>query len=104
MLDLIISLGWGTFSITREKAEKLVDMLITKGEISREEAKNTINVLLARGEKEREEVRQYFKREVNGILQKCNFATRDDFMALQERVKALEAKVSGSSDEDAKSG
>lgn len=93
MLDLLISLGWGTFSFTREKAENLVDMLIAKGEISREEAKNTINALLARGEKEREEARQYLKTEINSIMQKFNFCTRDEILALQEKIRLLEAKI-----------
>ena len=94
MLDLLISLGWGTFSFTREKAEKMVDMLISKGEISREEAKNTINALLARGEKEREEARRYLKKEIDNIMQKCNFCTRDEILALQDRIRLLEAKIS----------
>jgi len=93
VLDLIISLGWGAFSLTREKAEKLVDLLIAKGDISREEAKNTIKLLVARGEKEREEFRQYFQQETKNFIQKCNFVTREEFRNLQEKVTTLEKHV-----------
>lgn len=98
MLDLIISIGWGAFSLTREKAEKLVELLIAKGEISREEAKNTIKLLVSRGEKEREEFRQYFQQEAKNLIQKCNFVTREEFRNLQEKVSTL-AKYVGDEEE-----
>ncbi len=92
LLDLIISLGWGTVSLTREKAEKMVDLLIKRGEISREEAKNTLNELVNRGEKERAEIRQHLQQEVKDMLQKYNLVTREEFNALQEKVNMLEQK------------
>jgi len=100
VLDLIISLGWGAFSLTREKAEKLVELLIAKGEISRDEAKNAIKVLVARGEKEREEFSHYFQKEAKYVIQKCNFVTREEFRSLQEKVNTLVKHIGG---EDEKS-
>ena len=88
LLDLLISLGWGTFSLTREKAEKMLDHLI-----SREEAKNTINELVDRGEKERTEVRKYLQEEVKNKLQKYNLVSREEFNRLQDQVNMLELKL-----------
>lgn len=93
LLDLIISLGWGTVSLTREKAEKMVDQLIARGEINREEAKKTINELVDRGEKERAEVRQYLQQEVKSMMQKYNVVTREEYLLLEQRVSALEQKI-----------
>jgi len=95
VLDLIISLGWGAFSVTREKAEKLVELLIAKGEIKREEAKSVIKLLVARGEKEREEFRQHFQQEAKNLIQKCNFVTREEFFNLQEKVDTLAKHIGG---------
>lgn len=92
LLDMIISLGWGTVSLTREKAEKMVDQLIARGEISREEAKSTINELVERGEKERDEVRRFLQEEAKNIMQKYNIITREDLLALQQKVNILEQK------------
>ncbi len=92
LLDMIISLGWGTISLTREKAEKMVDQLIARGEISREEAKNTINELVERGEKERNEVRKYMQDEANNVMLKYNIVTREDLLVLQQKVNILEQK------------
>lgn len=93
MLDMLLSLGLGTVSLTREKAEQMVDMLITKGDLSREEAKSTINELVERGEKERERVRQYLQQETKNILHGYDLVTREEYLALQERVNALEMKI-----------
>lgn len=92
LLDLIISLGWGTVSLTREKAEKMVDLLIKRGEISRDDAKNTLNELIDRGEKERAEVKQYLQQEVKNMLQNHNIVSREEYLTLQERVNILEQK------------
>ncbi len=90
LLDMIISLGWGTVSPTREKAEKMVDQLIARGDLSREEAKKTINELVDRGEKERAEVRQYLQEEAKNIMQKYNIVTREEYLGLQEKINILE--------------
>ncbi len=101
LLDLIISLGWGTVSLTREKAEKMVDLLIKRGEISREEAKNTLNELVNRGEKERAEIRQYLKQEMKSMLQKYNVVTREEYLSLQEKINMLEQKCKESDNSSA---
>ncbi len=101
MLDLILSLGWGTFSFTREKAEKIVNVLISKGEMSREEARQTMELLLARGEKERNEAKKYVQQKAKKMLQRFNFATRDDLLALQAQINILETKIDHLSNKDA---
>jgi len=93
LLDLLISLGWGTVSLTRERAEIMVDLLIKRGEISREEAKKTINELVDRGEKERAEVKQYLQEEVKNMLQKYSLVTREEFNILQDQINMLEQKL-----------
>jgi polyhydroxyalkanoate synthesis regulator phasin len=90
MLDLLLSLGWGTISMTWEKAEQLVQKLVFKGDIKKEDAKKMINLLVERGEKERQEFKEYVSKEVARILQINNTVTRGEFSALQERVNNLE--------------
>lgn len=101
MLDLIISLGWGAFSLTREKAEKLMELVLTRGGINRDESKNTIKVLAARGEKERAEFSYFFQKVTNKLIQKWNYVPREEFNKLQEKVDIL-AKHVGCEDEKSK--
>jgi polyhydroxyalkanoate synthesis regulator phasin len=90
VLDQVISLGWGVLSFSREKAEKLVEEMIKKGESSKENGKYFVRSLVERGARER----AVFKEDINNIavnlLQKGIFATRAEFAKLEERVNKLE--------------
>lgn len=93
MLDYLISLGWGTFSLTREKAEKIVEYLIKKGDIGREDARKAIKDLVERGEEERAKFKEYLNDEFSRMLQKRNLVTKTEFRELEERVRLLEESV-----------
>lgn len=90
MLDLLLSLGWGTVSMTWEKAENLVQKLVSRGDIKKEDTKKMIKLLVERGEKERQVFKEYISNEVAKILQINNMVTREEFSELQDRVSNLE--------------
>jgi polyhydroxyalkanoate synthesis regulator phasin len=90
LLDLLLSLGWGTVSMTWEKAESLVQKLVSKGDIKKEDTKKMIKLLVERGEKERQVFKEYISNEVAKILQINNMVTREEFSELQDRVSNLE--------------
>lgn len=90
MFDLLLSLGWGTISMTREKAEKMVERFVQEGDLKRDDAKKIMKTLVERGEKKRKEFREYINDEILNLLQKSNLVTRNEFEELQERVHLLE--------------
>lgn len=90
MLDYLISLGWGTFSLTRERAEKVVENLIKKGDIRREDARKAIKELVERGEEERAKFKECVNDEFSRLLQKRNLVTKTEFSELEEKVRLLE--------------
>ena len=53
MIEKVLYLGLGVFSVTRERMEKVVNELIEKGELSREEARQVMDELIKRGEEEK---------------------------------------------------
>jgi len=93
MLDFLISLGWGTFSLSREKAEKVVDYLIKKGDIGREDARQAIKELVERGEEERAKFKEYLNGEIASLLQKGNLVTKTELHELEEKIKFLEESL-----------
>ncbi len=93
MLDSLISLGWGTFSLTREKAEKVVEYLIQKGDIGREDARQAIKELVQRGEEERAKFKEYLNGEISRMLEKGNLATKTELQELKERIGFLEESL-----------
>ena len=87
--------GLGVASITKEKAEKLMDEMVKRGGVKDKEAKGYIDDLLERGKKEREEFRGNVSKEVQKVMDKLGLATKDDVAKIMKRIEKLEKKVAG---------
>jgi len=87
--------GLGALSLTKERAERVVDDLVKRGEVSRDDAGKLTDRLVARGKEERAEVRRLAQDEVRKTLGKMDLATRSDLLALTERVDRLAEKLAG---------
>jgi polyhydroxyalkanoate synthesis regulator phasin len=70
--------GIGLLSMTREKAQKLVDELSQQGELQANEAKGWADQLVQRGEEERQTVRKLVRQEVKKALSEMGMATKED--------------------------
>lgn len=92
MIKKAMYLGLGIFSVTREKAEKMMNELVEKGEMSRDEAKQTIDDLLTRGEEERQALRKMVKEEIEGWHKDFSLVTRSEFESLKAKLEELQQK------------
>jgi polyhydroxyalkanoate synthesis regulator phasin len=90
VLDQVISLGWGVLSFSREKAEKLVEEMIKKGELSKENGKNILKFLVERGARERADFKENINNIIFNLVQKGIFVTRTEFTKLEERINKIE--------------
>ena len=59
-------LGLGAYTLTKEKAEKIIDELIEKGRISREDSPKLLNELVKRADEERKD----FEKKIDSVLEK----------------------------------
>ncbi|NLO88917.1 MAG: hypothetical protein GX088_01065 [Clostridia bacterium] len=83
-------LGLGAISITKEKAEKLFDEMVKRGEITREEAKELLNSLMEKGKEEGEKIKETVRTEFERLKVSNKFVTKQEFDMLTERVAKLE--------------
>ena len=92
MMKRALYLGLGVLSVTREKAEKLMKEMVEKGEINAEEGNTFVDDLIKRGEEVKQEMKTFIEEEV-----KCKHkelaVTREEFSALEQRVKDLEMRL-----------
>lgn len=96
MRDLVrraMYFGLGAISMTKEKAEQLVDELVKKGEINQGEAKEFVDNLVERGKREQEELRAMIRQEINNIKEEMPFVSRRQFEELEKRVAQLEREL-----------
>lgn len=93
LIEKGISLGLGLFTMTREKAEEVVDKLIEKGEISREEASGALDDLLNRAEKEKKELEKRINTSMENTLKNFNLATKDEIKELNQKLDDISDKL-----------
>lgn len=93
LFDKAITMGFGAFSMTRERAEKLMDEMVARGEISREEAKKSMDDLLERGEQEKTEFRSMIREEIDKWRKDFGVITRADLEKLEAKIADLESKL-----------
>ncbi|MDA8235850.1 MAG: hypothetical protein M0Z31_13830 [Clostridia bacterium] len=96
MLDLFkktFFMGMGVLSLTKEKAEKLVEELVEKGEVGTEEAKQFAKEMVERGEQEKAVLKETVKNELIKIKREIGLITKEEFTTLEQRIEQLEAKL-----------
>lgn len=86
-------LGLGALTITREKAEKVINDLEAKGEISKDEGKEFVDEVIQKGEEQKKEIRKIVAENIDEFKKDYGFVTRADYNALEERLKKIEEKL-----------
>ena len=86
----------GAIQVTRDKAEKIIDDLIKKGELDQSDRKKAVMELLQKAEKSTAELRDKIsdkadktQLEIDALVKKLNVARESDLKKLEEKVDAL---------------
>ncbi len=85
LLEKGLLAGIGLLSMTREKAEKMIDELSEEGEVQKGEVKKWVEQLASRGEEEREALRKLVREELKKALDEVGIATKEDIEKLMEK-------------------
>jgi len=93
LLENLMEIGLGALTLTREKAERIVEQLVKLKEIPQEKGHEVLQRLMEKGREAREELGQLVRREVNEALEKAAIARTADIERLEQRIAALEERV-----------
>lgn len=74
--------GIGLLSMTREKAQKVIEELTQEGELQKNEVKEWVDQLSDRGEEERQALRKLVRDELKKVLDEMGLATKEDIQKL----------------------
>lgn len=78
----------GLLSLTREKAQTVVDELVKRGEVKRDDSKHMVDRLVQRGDEERHSFRKLVREEMGKMARELNLVTREDLQALEKKIEA----------------
>ena len=95
-LNSVILAGLGALSLTREKAEEIIDALIKKGEVSAKDRKVAVDDLIAKAEDQAKRFAETMKAkasQLRGIRREEYDALKSELDDLRKMVSRLEEKL-----------
>jgi len=103
-MDIIrkaVFLGLGAISLTKDKADEIVDDLIKRGEVASAERFKTVDRLLKEADRQEKELQRKIDSTVHKAVAELGLATRKDLEEILETLKKIQAEVSSSAKTDA---
>lgn len=82
LLEKGLLAGIGLLSMTREKAQRIIDDLSREGEVQKNEVTRWVDELAERGEEERQALRKLIRDEMKKAMDEIGLATKEDIEAL----------------------
>lgn len=92
-LDKMLLAGLGAMSMTRERAEKIFDEYVSRGQAERGGKSGFVKEMMDSAEKTRQEVEKVVREQTRQAVEAMNLATKDDIQALQAQLQALQEKL-----------
>ena len=82
--------GIGLLSMTREKAQEVIDELSNEGNLQKGEIKEWVDQLSNRGEEERQALRKLIREEMKKVLDEMGLVTKEDIQELLKKQDQAE--------------
>ena len=82
--------GIGLLSMTREKAQEVIDELSNEGNLQKGEIKEWVDQLSDRGEEERQALRKLIREEMKKVLDEMGLVTKEDIQELLKKQDQAE--------------
>jgi len=92
IIEKMLLASLGAFTITKEKAEKIVEEFVKRGEVAKKDKAGYINKLLERGKDARIEIEKIVEKSMMNVLNKLNIPTKSDIDAFMKKIEGLKKK------------
>jgi polyhydroxyalkanoate synthesis regulator phasin len=83
-------LGLGAISLTKEKAEEIIDDLVSRGEVSRKDQNEMVDRLLKEAEAQKDELERKVATTVQKAMDDLGLPTQKDFKGIVRRLEEIE--------------
>ncbi|MFC0525164.1 phasin family protein [Pontibacillus salicampi] len=86
-------IGLGAAVSGKERAQRMLDELVDKGQVTPKEAKEMLNSFKEKGEKQNEKWTNQSEGYFRNMIQELGFVTKEDYQVLESRIEALEEQL-----------
>lgn len=91
-IDKMFMAGLGAVSMTKEKAEKIFDEYVSRGQQEKENKTGFVKELMDRAEENKKELENMISEQIKKNIDKLDLATKEDIKALETKIDLLLAK------------
>jgi polyhydroxyalkanoate synthesis regulator phasin len=91
-LDKLMLAGLGALTMTRERAEKLFDDYVSKGQAERDARSGFVREIMDNAERTRAEFQRLVADQVHQTVNNLHLATKDDLLRIELKLDQLLAK------------
>ncbi len=91
-LDKLMLAGLGALTMTRERAEKLFDEYVSKGQAEREARSGFVKEVMDSADRTRAEFQRLVADQVRQTINNLHLATKDDLLRIELKLDQLLAK------------
>ena len=91
-LDKLMLAGLGALTMTRERAEKLFDEYVSKGQAEREARIGFVKEVMDNADRTRAEFQRLVADQVRQTINNLHLATKDDLLRIELKLDQLLAK------------
>jgi polyhydroxyalkanoate synthesis regulator phasin len=91
-LDKFMLAGLGALTMTRERAEKLFDEYVSKGQAEREARSGFVKEVMDNADRTRAEFQRLVADQVRQTVNNLHLATKDDLVRIELKIDQLLAK------------
>jgi len=94
-LDKLMLAGLGALSMTRERAEKMFDEYVNKGQTTKETRTGFVKEVMDSAEKTRAELQKLVADQVQQAVKGMHLASKEDIERVERKIDELLAKNAG---------
>ena len=88
-LDKLVLAGLGALSMTRERAEKIFDEYVSRGQAEKASRSGFVKELMETAEKTRKDLEKIVSERVHETVSKLSLATHEDIQRLENKLDKL---------------
>ncbi|MFQ5706231.1 MAG: phasin family protein [bacterium] len=85
--------GLGIYSLTKEKAQEIMEDLVKRGELSKDEGAKFVKAMMDKADEEMAYVKNFVDKRVNETLAKIRPSYEDEFKKLHQKIDKLTKEV-----------
>jgi len=95
-IEKMMMAGVGALSMTREKAEKMFEEYVNRGEAAKENKEGFVSDMLDYAEKNRKEFESLIGRQLKQTLSNMDLPTKEDLARVEKKIDQLARNTSKS--------